>query len=167
MGEVIVIEEIEIIEFAERGETIPHAKVYRVRIDGETFKIDTRHPRGEMLLGKVGKCACAYELIEEFAHCENEVVEPGEDVDLGKHGLKGFITAHKEIVTISINGKPYLIERGARSVAEILSKVDQTTEGYDLLEEKHGPPLPIPANQPVHIHGCEVFHTQVQGGGSS
>jgi hypothetical protein len=159
--------EVDLLEFAERGEQVPHAKTYRVRIDCEVFKIDIRHPTGEMLLAKAGKHACAYELIAEFAHRENEVVEPGETVDIGKHGLKGFITAHKEIATIFINGDPYPIERGKHSVADILSLVGQSTDAYDLLEEKNGPPLPVPADHPVHIEGCEVFHTQVKGGGSS
>ena len=94
-------------------------------------------------------------------------MEPEEKVDLRKHGLKGFITAHKEIVTIFINDKPYRIERGQRTVAEILAKVGQTPEGYTLMEEKNGPPLPLPPNLPVKVEGCEVFHSQAQSGGSS
>ena len=84
-----------------------------------------------------------------------------------KRGLKGFITAHREIVTIFINGDPYKIERGDRTVAEILGKVNETIEGYVLLEEKNGPPMTLPPDKPVKIHGCEVFHTQTQSGGSS
>ncbi len=159
--------EIDIFEFAERGEDVPHAPVYRVRIDGELVKVDTDHPTGELLLSKVGKCPCAFELIEDFVDHKNSVVEPDEKVDLRKRGLKGFITAHKEIVTIFINGDPYKIERGDRTVAEILGKVNETTEGYVLLEEKNGPPMPLPPDKPVKIYGCEVFHTQAQSGGSS
>jgi hypothetical protein len=159
--------EVDIFEFAQRGEDVPEARAYHVRIDGEKFRIDTAHPTGEMLLAKVGKRPCAFELIEEFVHRENDVVEPGEKVDLRKKGLKGFITAHKEIVTIFINGDPYQIERGDRSVKEILGEVNETPEGYILLEEKDGPPLPLPADKPVKIRGCEVFHTQAQSGGSS
>jgi len=159
--------EVDILEFAERGEDVPHATVYRVRIDGEVVKIETARPTGELLLSKVGKRTCAFELIEEFVDHKNDVVEPNEEIDLRKHGLKGFITAHKEIVTIFINGDPYKIERGNRTVAEILAKVNETPEGYVLLEEKSGPPMPLPPDQPVKIHGCEVFHTQAQSGGSS
>src|SRR5260370_857934 len=61
----------------------------------------------------------------------------------------------------------YEIERGSRTVAEILSKVGQAPEGYILLEEKNGPPLPLPPNVPVKIRGCEIFHSQTQSGGSS
>ena len=158
---------IDIFEFAERGEDIPHAKEYRVRIDGKKVIVDTPHPTGELLLSKVGKRPCAFELIEEFVHHDNSVVEPNEAVNLREHGIKGFITAHKEIVTISINDNPYQIERGERTVAEILSKVGQSPEGYILLEEKDGPPMPLPASLPVPICGCEIFYSQVQSGGSA
>jgi hypothetical protein len=161
--------EIDIFVFSQRGEEVPHAPAYKVRIDGETFRIDTPRPTGELLLGKVGKRPCAFELIEEFVHHENNVVESNEEVDLRKNGLKGFITAHKEIVTIFIEGPehPYQIERGEHSVAEILGKVGKTPDGYVLLEEKDGPPLPLPPNIPVKISGCEMFYTQPQSGGSS
>jgi hypothetical protein len=160
--------EIDIYECAERGEEVPHAKAYRVRIDGEKFRIETPEPSGELLLAKVDRRPCAYELIAEHFHHDNDVIEPNETVDLRKRGLKGFITAHKEIVTIFFKDDPQQIERGDRTVAEILAKVGKTPEGYILLEEKPGqPPIPLPANLPVKIHGCEVFHTQVQSGGSS
>ena len=160
-------DEIDVFEHSQRGEEIPHGKAYRVRIDGEVFRIETPRPTGELLLEKVGKRPCASELIEEFFDGKNDVVEPKEEVDLRRKGLKGFITAHREIVTIFIDGDPYLIERGDRTVAEILAKVGKTTDGYVLLEEKNGPPLPLPPNKPVKIHGCEVFFTQPQSGASS
>ena len=160
-------EEIDVFEHAEQGQEVPHSHAYRVRVDGENVRVETDHPTGELLLGKVGKRPCAYELISEYRHRENQVIEPHETVDLRAHGLKGFITAHKEIVTIFIKGDPYQFERGNRTVAEILSKVGETPEGYTLLEEKDGPPMPLPADKPVEIHGCEIFHTQVNSGGAS
>jgi len=160
-------EEIDIFEHAELDKAVPHAKVYRVRIDGETIKVDMVEPTGELLLKEVHKRPCAFELIAEFKHHDNLVIEPNETIDLRRKGLKGFITAHKEIVTIFIKGDPYEIERGERTVAEILAKVGESPDGYILLEEKNGPPLPVPDNAPVKIHGCEVFHTQVKSGGSS
>jgi hypothetical protein len=153
--------EVDVLEHAESGKEVPHAKVYRVRIDGVEVKVDTRHPTGEMLLGKVGKRSCAYELIEEFVHHKNNVVEPNEVIDLGKQGLKGFITAHKEIVTIFIDGAPVQIERGNRSVAEVLARVGKTPDEYALQEEKGGHYVLLPGDAPVKIHGCEVFRSHV------
>jgi hypothetical protein len=169
-GDMGLGEEIDIFEFSERGAPAPDSPAYHVRIDGETVRIETPTPKGKDLLQKVGKRPCAFELIEEFRHRENDVVEPDESVDLRKHGLKGFITAHKEIVTIFLNGDAVEIERGKRTVAEILYKarpVPQSPDAYDLLEEKDGPPLPVPDNRLVAIHGCEVFHSQPKSGASS
>ena len=159
--------EVDLLEFAERGEEVPHAHAYRVRIDDEIVRVDTPCPNGTLLLSKVDKRPCAFELIAEFVHQENRVIEPEEEISLRQRGLKGFITAQREIVTIFINGDPYRIERGERTVSEILGKVGETPDGYILLEEKCGPPLPLPPNMPVKICGCEVFHTQAQSGGSS
>jgi len=92
--------EIDVFEHSQRGEEIPHGKAYRVRIDGQLFRIETPRPTGGLLLGKVGKRPCAFELIEESVDGKNDVVEPNEEVNLRRKGLKGFITAHREIVTI-------------------------------------------------------------------
>jgi hypothetical protein len=145
----------------------PPTTTYRVHIDNHEVDVHEQHPTGEELLALVGKKPCAFELLAVYTHHENDVVEPQETVDLADHNLKRFISAHKEIVTIYIDGGPYNIERGKRTVAAILDKVGKTADAYALLEEKDGPPLPLPANQPVHIHGCEVFHVQVLSGGSS
>ncbi len=161
--------EVDIAGMAERGQEVPHAEVFLVPIDCERVKVETQRPKGGLLLAKVHRRPCAFELIAEFIHCENRVIEPDETVDLRQHGLKGFITAHKEIVTIFIGGPehPYQIERGERTVAQILGEVGKTPEGYVLLEEKDGPPLPVPPNVPIKISGCEMFYTQPQTGGSS
>jgi hypothetical protein len=161
--------EIDLHELAQREADVPLARAYKVRIDGEIVRVDTPSPTGRQLLGKVHKRPCAYELVEEFVRRESRVVEPDEIVNLRRKGLKGFITAHKEIVTIFIGGEdhPFPIERGERTVAEILGKVGKTPEGYVLLEEKNGPPMPLPPNLPVKICGCEMFYVQPQSGGSS
>lgn len=162
--------EVDLLVYVERNEPVPHGHAYRVPIDDEKVRIDTPTPTGEQVLAKVGKRPCAYELIAEFAHHQNQVIEPHEVIDLRERGFKGFITAHKEIVTIFIGGpeKPYPIERGERTVTAILGKVGLTADTHMLLEEKPGqPPLPLPADKPVHIHGCELFHVQVNTGGSS
>ncbi len=168
--EEILETEIDILEFAERGEEVPHARAYHVRIDGESSRVDTHCPTGESLLSLVGKRPFAFELIEEFTHHENYVVEPDETVDLRKHGLKGFITARREVVTIFLNEDPYSIERGDRTVAEILAlpKLGWTPETYILFKEvRDAPPMPLPVNLPVKICGCEVFHADPDSGGSS
>src|SRR5258708_7085831 len=121
--------EIDVFDYAQRGEDVPHGKKFRVRIDCETVTVDTAEPKGALLFDRVGKRPCAFELIAEFVHCDNRVIEPDETVDLRQRGLKGFITAHKEFVTIFIGGPgdPYRVKRGWGTVAEIPAKGDQTT----------------------------------------
>lgn len=161
--------EIDISGMAERGLEVPHGHVFLVPIDCEHVRVETQRPTGELLLREVQKRPCAFELIAEFVHCENRVIEPTETIDLRERGLKGFLTAHREIVTIYIGGPdhPYEVQRDNYTVAQILGLVGQSPDGYVLMEEKNGPPLPVPPNIPVKIAGCEMFYTQPQSGGSS
>ena len=145
----------------------PHGRTFPVRIDDHEVLLHEQHPTGRDLLAAVGKKPCAFDVISLFKHDERRTIGANETVDLGHSGVDKFVTAHKDIVDIMINDNPFTIARGGRTVAEILAKVGQTPEGYALLAEKDGPPLPLPANQPVHVKGCEVFHTQVNSGASS
>jgi len=145
----------------------PSTDNYKVRIDDREFLIHSRHPTIEELLDLVGRKLCAYELIE-LLQGENREVEPGDSIDLHAHGKLGFITAHREIVTIFIKGKPHPIKRGEHTVDQILGLVGETSAGYNLYEEKPGqPPMPVPENEKLHIVGCEVFTYQVKSGTSS
>lgn len=159
--------EVDISDCATRGTAAPHAHTYVVTIDNQKFKVNTSTPTGEFLLSLVGKRPCADELLAEYSHHEAQVVDPNTEVDLRAQGLKGFITAPKTVVTIFIDNNPYPIERGQRTVAEILAKVGKTPEGYMLMQDQGGGPVPLPIELPVQIVGCEEFFTQVQSGGSS
>ena len=148
--------EIDLLEFAEQGKPVPHAPIYRVHIDGEIIKVHTPRPTGEELLHKVHKQPCAFELIAEFRHHENCVIEPHEKIDLQRPGLKRFITAHKEIVTIFINNDPYKIERGEHTGLEI----KQTAIAQDVqiqldfvlsLEKRQGETQIIGDRDPVKV----------------
>lgn len=145
----------------------PHGRTFPVRIDDDQVLLHEQLPSGEDLLAAVQKRSCAYELIQILKHDQKQVIAPDISVDLGLPGVERFFTVHKKIVTITIDGDPYEIPRGDRTVSDILGKVGKTPDSYALLEEKDGPPLPLPSNQPVPIEGCEIFHTQVQSGGSS
>lgn len=142
-------------------------RVFPIKIDGEMFKFDDPIVTGRDVLARVGKKPCAFDLVAEFSPHRSESVAPDAQVDLRTHGLNGFVTSPKSVVDITINGTDYQMTRGEHSVSEILGKVGLTADAYMLLQEKDGPPLPLPGNVPVTLQGCEVFHTQVQTGGSS
>src|SRR5271165_6109984 len=79
-------DEVDITGMAERGREVPHGESFVVHIDCERVRVETQHPKGELLLARVHKRPCAFELIAEFVHCDNRVIEPDETVDLRQHG---------------------------------------------------------------------------------
>ncbi len=153
---------------AAEGAGVHRHHEFEVPIDGHSVRFATAIQTGLALLESVHKRPCAFELIAEFTHRENDVVEPDETIDIADKHLKGFITAHKENVTVFFGQTPYLISRGDHSVAEILRLAGKSSDAYTLYLEKDGsPPIPVPANQPVKVEGCEQFSYQVNSGGSS
>lgn len=143
---------------------------YPARVDHEVFHVLKPHPTGTDLLALVHKKPCAFELIEVFHdHERTNVVLPDERVDLRKPGLKGYLSAHREIVDIYLmSEKPLPIQRGTYSVAQMLDKAGVSPETHMLLQEVDGqPPLPVPPTEKLDIKGCEVFYVQPQTGGSS
>ena len=156
-----------------RLEAIPpgtsHARTFPVHIDDREVLLHEQFPTGTSILSEVGKRPCAWRLVQLLVHGNRQVIEPSTTVDLAEPGPERFITEPKEIVDVFINGRPepYPIQRGDYSVAQILDLVGQAPDSYILFEEEDGPPLPVPMDTVVHIAGCEIFHTQVQSGGSS
>src|SRR5580698_6371700 len=137
-----------------------------VLIDGHDITVHGHDFTGKALLAMVDKKPCAYELIAVFGHRENQAIEPDEHVDLQQHGLEGFITAHREIVEITVKDKHPRIDRGDYTVGKILDLVDESVEGFILLEEKDGVLDRVPDDRVLHIRGCEVFDSQVRTGSS-
>lgn len=140
---------------------------YNITVDDDRFDLDHSIVTGLELMKLVKKRPCRYALVQVIPHADDQFIDPDEKVDLSKPGVEHFVTVQKDKVTIYVNGDPFEIAAGNHAVAEILGLVGETPDGYDLLEEKNGPPLPIPTTEPVCIEGCEIFHTQVKSGGSS
>lgn len=165
-------------EFSEHGaapvappDAAPHGGTFPVQIDGSEVLLHTQFVSGEALLAGVEKRSCAYALIQLLPHDATQVIPPDTIVDLGHPGAHRFVTQRKQLVDIYINQtdhpKPYEIQPGTHTVADILGLAGQTADGYDLFLESDGALLPLSASTPVTIAGCEVFHSQVRGGGSS
>jgi len=149
-------------EFADHGR-----KRFIVLVDDDRFDLDNPIVTGRELMKLVHKRPCRYALVQVFPYADDQFVEPDEKVDLTRPETDRFVTVQKETVVITVGGEPFEVKAGHHSVAQILGLVGENADAYDLLEEKDGPPMPIPPSQPIHIEGCEVFHTQVKSGGSS
>ena len=100
----------------------------KITVDGKEFHIHTHRPTVEQILALVDRKLCAYELIELFHDGNNREVEPGDAIDLHHRGQHGFITAHRELVTIFIKGDPFEVKRGSHTVNQILGLVGLTSK---------------------------------------
>lgn len=96
MSEEIEVEEVEIEVYALRGEAAPRARRYKVRIDKGHYIVETPHPTGTQLLALAGKTPEHWLLYQIFKGHQPEPVEPGEHVDLTKHGVERFTTVQKD-----------------------------------------------------------------------
>jgi hypothetical protein len=146
---------------------VDHGRKYSVRVDEKLFHSTNAIITGEELLALVGKRPCQYLMEKVNHHADDRFVYPQDKFDLSAPGLEEFASVLRDTVTIYVNGDPYDISWGKRTVEDLLRLVNQTTSGYDLLEEKNGKLLPVSPDIPVEIEGCEVFHTQPKSGASS
>lgn len=163
MEEIFEIEEVDILVYAERGEAVPHAKHYHVRIDGHRHTVDGPVHDRVFLLGLEGKTAEEYELVEEFSNPdENEVVDRTEKVDLRVAGLRGFVTAHKHhhphLAHIKIDEVPYEIAFGPTTGAT-LRGLPPVPNDRDLWLERKGDDEKITPTTIVEVHDHMCFYT--------
>lgn len=163
--EEILVEEVDILIFAQSGEPVPHAKRYHIHIDGHRYTVEGPVHNRSFLLHLVGKTAEEYELIEEFVNAEqNEVVERKEEVDLRAAGLRGFITVHKHhhqphLARITIDDIPHEIPKGP-TTGETLRQLPPPVPGNrDLWLEREGDDERILPNSVVDIHDRMCFYT--------
>jgi hypothetical protein len=96
MSEEIEIEEVEIEVYALRGEAVPRARRYKIRIDKTHYIVETPHPTGLQLLAKAGKTPEHWLLYQIFRGRQPEPVEPSAHVDLTKPGVERFTTVQKD-----------------------------------------------------------------------
>jgi len=164
----VELEEVEIEIYATRGEAVPRAKRYGIRIDDFKFTVEKHDLTEEELLKLAGKCDCSHSILQLFHHADAEPIKPGEKVDLHRHGIERFATVHKEEVTIFVNydekDKPIQVKRGEVEVNEI-KRLAGVPDSYTLYSATTGLPLDDTASVP--IAGCEEFSTQVKGGTTS
>lgn len=92
---VIIIEEVDIEEYAKRGERPPRARRYRFRVDDHYYVTEKAELTGREILKFAGKTPEGYYLRQRI-HKRVENVEPDQVVDLHTHHLERFITIPRE-----------------------------------------------------------------------
>lgn len=92
----VVIEEVDIEEFARNNRHVPHAKRYVIRIDKERRVVHTPVLTGKQILELVGKTPDKFKLYEHFHGHQPEPIQPDQEVHLQKHKVERFTTMAKD-----------------------------------------------------------------------
>jgi hypothetical protein len=104
--EVFEVEEVEIEAYAKRGEAVPCARRYRIRIDKTPYVTENPEPTGAEILSYVGKTAEAWKLYQVFRGQQPVPVEPGEKVNLMAPAVERFTTVPKDPGEGLVSDKP-------------------------------------------------------------
>lgn len=90
------IEEVDLEEFAKRGEKVPPAKRYKIRIDKERKVVHTASISGREILALVDKTPEGYKLYLHKRGHQPVLIEPDRVVDLREPGVERFTTMPKD-----------------------------------------------------------------------
>lgn len=94
--EVIVIELVDIEEYAKRGERPSRARQYKFRVDDRYYTTPKAELTGREILAFTGKTPETYQLRERRRGGIVVAIAPDEIVDLRGHGVERFMTIPKE-----------------------------------------------------------------------
>lgn len=94
--ETIIVEFVDIEEYAKRGEKPPRAHQYKFRIDDCSYTTSKAELTGREILAFAGKTPEAYQLRERLRHGRVVAIAPDEIVNLREHGVERFVTIPKE-----------------------------------------------------------------------
>lgn len=89
-------EEVEIEEFAKKGQEVPKARHYVIRIDKERRVVDSPTITGRQILALVGKTPEMFKLYEHIRGRQPILIGPDEVVHLRAHGVERFTTMPKD-----------------------------------------------------------------------
>jgi hypothetical protein len=90
------VEEVDLEDFAKRGQPVPDAKRYVIRIDKERKVVNTAKVTGREILALVGKTPEGYKLYQHKRGHQPVLVEPDRVVDLREPGVERFTTMPKD-----------------------------------------------------------------------
>ncbi len=95
-NEGVVLEVVDIEEFAKRGERPPRAHQYRFRIDDHYYTTDKDELTGREILGFAGKTPEGYSLRQRLHGGQVHPVAPDAVAHLREHAIERFITIPRE-----------------------------------------------------------------------
>jgi ferredoxin-fold anticodon binding domain-containing protein len=90
--EIVILEIIDLEEWAKAGKKPQHAKRYRIRIDKEYKEVCVHEMTGREILALVGKTPEKYLLSEKFHGGVVEPVKPDQIVKFHHHAVERFQT---------------------------------------------------------------------------
>jgi hypothetical protein len=83
---------IDVEEHARAGKPVPKAKRYRIRVEKQSFVVNTETITGRQILALVGKTPDQYNLYQHIRGGQTKPVLPDESVDLTAPGVERFTT---------------------------------------------------------------------------
>jgi hypothetical protein len=90
------VEELDLEDFAKRGQPVPQAKRYVIRIDKERKVVSTAKITGREVLALVGKKPEGYKLYQHKRGHQPILIGPDRVVDLREPGVERFTTMPKD-----------------------------------------------------------------------
>jgi hypothetical protein len=91
-----LVDEVEIEEFARRGERPPRARRYVIRIDKERITVEVPSLTGREILALVGKTPETHRLYQIVRGEQPRAVAPDESVDFTAQGVERFTTMPRD-----------------------------------------------------------------------
>jgi hypothetical protein len=86
------IEEVDIEDYTKRGEPVPPAKRYVIRVDKDRFTVSTPTIKGAAVLALAGKTPDKFKLYQLTRGHQPTLVAPDDTVDLRAPGVERFTT---------------------------------------------------------------------------
>jgi hypothetical protein len=90
--DVIIVELVDIEEYAKRGEKPPRAHHYRFRVDDHYYTTHKAELTGKEILEFAGKTPEGYHLRQRLRGGQVRAIAPKQVVDLREHHLERFMT---------------------------------------------------------------------------
>jgi hypothetical protein len=162
----LVEELVDIEEFAHHGRPVPHARHYKINVDGTQHVVHTAEITGEEILKLAGRQGCLeFKVVQHFRHGRQESIEAHQRVNLRAPGVERFTTAAK-MVQVTIDSRPMTIQAGSYALTELKAKL--SVDAARVLDQVIGGEFRELSDQHrIHIKGGEVFVSHVRTGQSS